>query len=213
MRIGYENDKQMELFTEHHGYDVLEYTANANLVAKNISNHEELDASDYDGNGNFIGARSDPMLFLIGNYNVEEDDQEVDIIDPIYKVVKANYGVAHGYRLWYYKTDSESLLVYYGRDISIGRCASKNKLRKNQEKDKEKGKGKMGEKDKENGKGKLGEKDEGNGNGKMGEKNDDDGQIRFSRLYVCYKGLKDGWIAGCRRLIGIDGCFLTHNCK
>nr|GEZ56834.1 hypothetical protein [Tanacetum cinerariifolium] len=238
MRIGYENDKQMELFTEHHGYDVLEYTANDNLVAKNISDYDELDASDYDGesepenvdfhtegergvhferlfiddpfltklvgNGNFICARSDPMPFLIGNYNVEEDDPEVDIIDPIYKVVKgktypvydpeecwkenkhvlgmryenpeqlkhalANYGVAHGYKLWYYRTDSESLLVYCGRDTSIGRCASKKKLRKNQEKDQEKGKGKMGEKDKENGKGKLGENDEENGKGKMGEK-------------------------------------------
>ncbi|GKB72428.1 hypothetical protein Tco_0933840, partial [Tanacetum coccineum] len=35
MRIGYENNKHMELFTEHHGYDVLEYTANDNLVANN----------------------------------------------------------------------------------------------------------------------------------------------------------------------------------
>ncbi|GKB72990.1 zinc finger, PMZ-type containing protein [Tanacetum coccineum] len=122
MRIGYENNKHMELFTEHHGYDVLEYTANDNLVANNISDYEESNVSDYDGesdpenvdfhtegeqgvhferlsiddpfltklvgNGNFIGARSDPMPFLIGNYNVEEDDPEVDIIDPIYKVVK-----------------------------------------------------------------------------------------------------------------------------
>ncbi|GJU09370.1 hypothetical protein Tco_1131766 [Tanacetum coccineum] len=204
-------------------------------IANNISDYEESDVSDYDGesdpenvdfhtegeqgvhferlsiddpfltklvgNGNFIGARSDPMPFLIGNYNVEEDDPEVDIIDPIYKVVKgksypvydpeecwkenkpvlgmryenpeqlkhalANYGVAHGYKLWYYRNDSESLLVYCGRDTSIGRCASKKKLRKNQEKDKEKGKGEMGEKDKEKGKGKLGEKDEENGKGKM----------------------------------------------
>nr|GEV57459.1 hypothetical protein [Tanacetum cinerariifolium] len=231
MRISYENDKHMELFTEHHGYDVLKYTANDNLVAKNISDYEELDASDYDGefepenvdfhtegeqgvhfkrlstddpfltklvgNGNFIGARSDPMPNLIGNYNVEEDDPEVDIIDPIYKVVKgktylvydpeecwkenkpvlgmryenpkqlkhalSNYGVARGYKLWYYETDSESLLAYYGKDTSIGRCAGKNKLSKIQEKDKEKGKGKIGENDMENGNGKLGKKDEENG--------------------------------------------------
>ncbi|GKD74880.1 hypothetical protein Tco_1333162, partial [Tanacetum coccineum] len=73
MRIGYENDKQMDLFIEHDVYDVLEYTANDNLVAKNFSND------------NFIGARSDPMPFLIGNYNAKEDGSEVDIIDPIYK--------------------------------------------------------------------------------------------------------------------------------
>ncbi|GKA26919.1 splicing factor [Tanacetum coccineum] len=73
MRIGYENDKQMDLFIEHDVYDVLEYTANDNLVAKNFSND------------NFIGARSDPIPFLIGNYNAKEDGSEVDIIDPIYK--------------------------------------------------------------------------------------------------------------------------------
>ncbi|GJT45326.1 hypothetical protein Tco_0954041 [Tanacetum coccineum] len=96
MRIDYENDKQIDLFTEHDGYDVLEYTANDNLVAKNFSDNEE--------------------------------------------------------------TDSESLLVYCGRDTSIGRCASKKTLMKDQEKDKEKDKGKMSEKDKQKGKGKMGEK-------------------------------------------------------
>ncbi|GKG64126.1 hypothetical protein Tco_0649376, partial [Tanacetum coccineum] len=36
----------MELFTEHHSYDVL---ANDNLVANNISDYKESDVSDYDG--------------------------------------------------------------------------------------------------------------------------------------------------------------------
>ncbi|GJW73748.1 hypothetical protein Tco_0133118 [Tanacetum coccineum] len=359
MRIGYENNKQMELFTEHHGYDVLEYTANDNLVANNISDYEESDVSDYDGesdpenvdfhtegeqgvhferlsiddpfltklvgNGNFIGARSDPMPFLIGNYNVEEDDPEVDIIDPIYKVVKGkSYPVYDPEECW---KENKRFSPYVCFGVRIA-------------KDKENGKGKLGEKDKENGKGKMVKSKEiikwtkikvleqkGHAcpfrlwaswmqnersfqiktlysdhkcardynlgslvtfrwiakhyakeiilnpsipirsmhndirekfliNVSMGqckrakqfalyeheggliehysklweyrnaviESNpgstchidqvvDDDGQIHFSRLYVCYKGLKDGWIAGCRRVIGIDGCFLTHHCK
>ena len=41
----------------------------------------------------------------------------------------------------------------------------------------------------------------------------DNGWTRFQRLYVCFKGVKDGWIAGCRKVIGIDGCFITHVCK
>ena len=41
----------------------------------------------------------------------------------------------------------------------------------------------------------------------------DNGQTRFQRLYVCFKGVKDGWIAGCRKVIGLDGCFITHTCK
>ncbi|KAL4560719.1 hypothetical protein LXL04_032873 [Taraxacum kok-saghyz] len=28
------------------------------------------------------------------------------------------------------------------------------------------------------------------------------------RFYVCFKNFKDGWIRGCRRVIGLDGCFL-----
>ncbi|GJR15859.1 hypothetical protein Tco_0798511 [Tanacetum coccineum] len=42
---------------------------------------------------------------------------------------------------------------------------------------------------------------------------EDDGKIHFTRMYVCFKGLKDGWLTGCRRVIGLDGCFLTHYCK
>nr|GFC17065.1 hypothetical protein CTI12_AA105810 [Tanacetum cinerariifolium] len=42
---------------------------------------------------------------------------------------------------------------------------------------------------------------------------EDDRCVYFKRFYVCFKGLKDGWKAGCRRVIGIDGSFLTHTYK
>ncbi|XP_023758853.1 uncharacterized protein LOC111907317 [Lactuca sativa] len=35
-----------------------------------------------------------------------------------------------------------------------------------------------------------------------------DSTAYFKRMYVCLKGVKDGWIEGCRRVIGVDGCFL-----
>lgn len=59
----------------------------------------------------------------------------------------ANYGVAHGYKLWYYRSDYKCLLVYCGRDISLGRCAGKKrtkgkKTREMQQKAKMTGKGK-----------------------------------------------------------------------
>ncbi|KAL4568417.1 hypothetical protein LXL04_024029 [Taraxacum kok-saghyz] len=40
-----------------------------------------------------------------------------------------------------------------------------------------------------------------------------DSTVYFSRMYVCFKGVKDGWIEGCRRVIGIDGCFLKGICR
>ncbi|GKD46895.1 hypothetical protein Tco_1271540 [Tanacetum coccineum] len=37
----------------------------------------------------------------------------------------ANYGVVHGYQLWYMKNDWRQVLVYCGRNIVEGRCAGK----------------------------------------------------------------------------------------
>ncbi|GKE38748.1 hypothetical protein Tco_1462153 [Tanacetum coccineum] len=35
----------------------------------------------------------------------------------------------------------------------------------------------------------------------------------FKRFYVCFKALKDGWNEGCRKVIGVDGCFLKGTIK
>nr|GFA38399.1 putative F-box domain-containing protein [Tanacetum cinerariifolium] len=39
------------------------------------------------------------------------------------------------------------------------------------------------------------------------------GNSYFRRFYIYFKGVKDGWKAGCRRVIGLDGCFLKHTCR
>lgn len=41
----------------------------------------------------------------------------------------------------------------------------------------------------------------------------DNGQTRFHKLYMCFTGVKDEWLAGCRKVIGIDGFFITHVSK
>ncbi|CAI9267999.1 unnamed protein product [Lactuca saligna] len=40
-----------------------------------------------------------------------------------------------------------------------------------------------------------------------------DGKKYFSKFYCCFQGVKQGWIEGCRRVIGLDGCFLKGVCK
>ncbi|CAI9259748.1 unnamed protein product [Lactuca saligna] len=40
-----------------------------------------------------------------------------------------------------------------------------------------------------------------------------DGSTMFKRFYVCFRGVRDGWVEGCRRVIGIDGWFLKGICK
>jgi len=36
---------------------------------------------------------------------------------------------------------------------------------------------------------------------------------RFDRFYVCFDACKRGFLAGCRKVIGLDGCFLKGLCK
>nr|KAJ0207855.1 hypothetical protein LSAT_V11C500238150 [Lactuca sativa] len=35
-----------------------------------------------------------------------------------------------------------------------------------------------------------------------------DGTNHFSKFYVFFDGVKNGWLEGCRKVIGIDDCFL-----
>ncbi|GKB45964.1 zinc finger, PMZ-type containing protein, partial [Tanacetum coccineum] len=39
------------------------------------------------------------------------------------------------------------------------------------------------------------------------------GRTCFTRFYVCFKAMKDGWNDGCKRVIGLDGCFLKATCR
>ena len=40
-----------------------------------------------------------------------------------------------------------------------------------------------------------------------------DGLIRFRRLYICFDSLARGFLEGCRKVIGLDGCFLKTETK
>lgn len=39
------------------------------------------------------------------------------------------------------------------------------------------------------------------------------GKTLFVYFYVCFDALKRGWLEGCRKIIGFDGCFLKGSCK
>ncbi|KAG5610990.1 hypothetical protein H5410_022271 [Solanum commersonii] len=39
------------------------------------------------------------------------------------------------------------------------------------------------------------------------------GKTLFVYFYVCFDALKRGWLEGCRKIIGLDGCFLKGLCK
>ena len=41
----------------------------------------------------------------------------------------------------------------------------------------------------------------------------DANRVMFDRFYVCFNACKRGFLDGCRRIIGVDGCFLKGICK
>ncbi|GJY09764.1 zinc finger, PMZ-type containing protein [Tanacetum coccineum] len=108
------------------------------------------------------------------------------------KIMLANYGVANDYQLWYKMNDYKSLLVLCGRNVKEGRCASKVGKEKVAE---SKGKEKVAE-----GKGK-----EKVVEGKCKEKAAEGSKAA--------EALKDGWNEGCKKVIGLDGCFLKGTIK
>nr|GEV00017.1 uncharacterized protein [Tanacetum cinerariifolium] len=162
----------------------------------------------------------------------------------------ANYGVTHGYQLWYMQNDTYKLLVKCGRDVSAGKYTGKGSA----EGSSYKGKEKLGKDRSEPSKNSIRSKfminfslgkckrakqaalfdheeglidhyskiwqyrqavlDSNPGSTchiDLEEKDDD--LTYFKRIYVCFSGLKAGWLEGCRKVIGIDRCFLTHTCK
>ena len=41
----------------------------------------------------------------------------------------------------------------------------------------------------------------------------EEGTSMFSKIYICFHALKQGWISGCRPILGLDGCFIKNMCK
>ncbi|GJV64633.1 calcium/proton exchanger [Tanacetum coccineum] len=236
------------------------------------------------------------------------------------KMCLANYGVANGYQLWFYRNDWMKLLVYCGRDMEAGRCVGYNSMKKKKKTElgeneslnvmKKKKKTELGENESLNvnkvttrSRSKI---DEGTSKSpktpiraitsgslmtyrwithhyakqliadpfiptlkmktdirekflinvilrqckrakqralfdyegglkehygrlwgyrqtildsnpgstcRLDDEETESGHYYFKRIYVCFKGVKEGWLAGCRKVIGLDGCFLKHTCR
>ncbi|GJS88600.1 calcium/proton exchanger [Tanacetum coccineum] len=343
MTLGYQNGFKIDLYAEHHGYDVMVMVRDDNFPRPDAHLIEDHASSDEEDNGNFIGIFDDRNPHLEGTY-VEEDDPEDDIVDMKYKVKPGiSYPTFNPATPWNEQKpilgikyenplQLKQSLANYG--VTNGRCAIKRKSKgvrltstgpsKNEKThSKDKGKGVANnEKTPSKGKGKRiadeSQPESANtptkwtkekikrvkdtpsshyysfrlwaswmSSGKsfqiksltlitsvlgtitwgpwlhingllviilgqckrakqctmydhggrlvehysklweyrlaMLESNlgstcyldvkEDDGCVYFKRFYVCFKGLKDGWKAGCKRVIGIDGSFLTHTCK
>ncbi|GKC15833.1 hypothetical protein Tco_1012615 [Tanacetum coccineum] len=124
MVLGYQNGYRMDLYTEIYGYDVLEMLTDGNLhkddehvIKEDKDLSEDSDTEYVDFNTEEDDPNNDEIVakYKIRNdvqypsYNLDTPWKEFQAILGIkfespkqLKLALADYGVAHGYRLWYY---------------------------------------------------------------------------------------------------------------
>ncbi|GJS59676.1 hypothetical protein Tco_0654460 [Tanacetum coccineum] len=87
LRVGYENKWFVNLYTEHHDYDMLEFLTiegEENIVIKNLSTQDPFLNKLCSNHGSFSGFIDEPLT-------VDQepiDDPDAASIDPLYKVMR-----------------------------------------------------------------------------------------------------------------------------
>ncbi|GKC93618.1 zinc finger, PMZ-type containing protein, partial [Tanacetum coccineum] len=120
IKLGYKNGTEVDLYTEFNGYDVMDMISNDYLFEPDetlVDPDYESEDLDYDPKNidfHTEGTRDNLIPPLTGKYILEEEDLDDDLLDA--------------------KSESNSLLVYCGRDVELGRCASRRGLIKKKKK-------------------------------------------------------------------------------
>nr|GEV80701.1 RNA-directed DNA polymerase, eukaryota, reverse transcriptase zinc-binding domain protein [Tanacetum cinerariifolium] len=119
----WDNGCKVELYVEHHGYNVLDG------VTEEVVDEELDDEIEMEDVFEFVGLDHVGFSYPVYNPNLpwnemasllgmkfEHPDQLKDCL--------INYGVANGYQLWYRRNDYRNILVLCGKNIKEGRCSS-----------------------------------------------------------------------------------------
>nr|GEW00804.1 hypothetical protein [Tanacetum cinerariifolium] len=142
IKVGYELGNEIDMYVEHYGYDIMELVK---LEVNEEHNYNSIEESDDE----YYGSNDYEEIENV-DFQTEKDERlvikSISTHDPFLtklcsarimfrgmryetpyqlKLALENYGVAHGYQLWYIKNDWREVLVYYGRNMEEGRCAGK----------------------------------------------------------------------------------------
>ncbi|GJS17730.1 hypothetical protein Tco_0412202 [Tanacetum coccineum] len=133
LRVGYENKWFVNLYTEHHDYDVLGFlTIEGNVNDTPFESSDEYESKPIDDPD---AASIDPLFKVKRGVSYPKHDPTIswNEMQPVLgmryehpeqlKLALAKYGVANGYQLWYMRNDWTCMLVYCGRNVEAGRCA------------------------------------------------------------------------------------------
>ncbi|GJZ29451.1 zinc finger, PMZ-type containing protein [Tanacetum coccineum] len=121
----------------------------------------------------------------------------------------ANYEVANVYQLLFMQNNHSKLLVYCGGDVSEGKCAffkGKKPKDKTNDVDCSTNSDKGDRLDDAECSSKPATKKNGRSSEAIKDRwktkdMDDDGKITFQRMYICFKGIKQGWLDACRKVV------------
>ncbi|GJS06261.1 zinc finger, PMZ-type containing protein [Tanacetum coccineum] len=206
LNVGYDNGNMIDLFIEYYDYDVMGFI---NIKPSLEQNIEDSDCySSDDGKG-----MDDVEFQTKGDDNVVIKD--ISTSYPFLNNLCSSRALFRGSRQQQVPDiddieedpDNDQIDPLH-KVKKEGRCACKkgNKVMPNKDK---------------SGVGNNANLGNGEGSSKQVKKSnfkrldvfESDGSPYFKRMYICFKGVKDGWLAGCRKVIGLDGCFLKHTCR
>ncbi|GJZ18222.1 splicing factor [Tanacetum coccineum] len=227
VKLAYDNGCKVELYVKNHGYDVMaDGEVEIEVVDEELD--DEIEMEDL-VDGKFIsdkdfGAKVDTQSSSSRNVDDSSVDNRFKVKEgfsyPVFnpnlpwnemapilgmkfehpdqlKDCLINYGVANRYQLWYRRNDYRHISVLCGKNVKEGRCSS------------QKGKQKVVED--------IDYKDEilstNPGSSVLLDVDTmNDGKTQFKMMYIFFKAMKEGWTS-CRRVIGLDGCFLKLTCR
>ncbi|GJX06987.1 calcium/proton exchanger [Tanacetum coccineum] len=130
LKVGYDNGFQIDIDDDLEEIENVDFHTEGDdsVVIKNIATQDP-----------FLTKLCSARILFRGKKGVVYPSFDLDIpwdkMEPILgmryetpqqlKMALENYGVAHGYQLWYMKNDWRQVLVYCDRNIVEGRCAGK----------------------------------------------------------------------------------------
>ncbi|GJU04070.1 hypothetical protein Tco_1114408 [Tanacetum coccineum] len=204
-----------------------------NVVIPNVTT-TNLFLNKLCGNNGYFRGFSDEHVPV--NNNIPEVDPDESNIDARFKIKKGVSYPKFDHGLEWNKIELVlCMLVQCGRDVKVGKCAGAYIKKKVQKKLLDDTDGVVGCSDK--GKKHIftrsmkdGEDTSTDYEGSVKQKSEildtnpsstcmldveetDNGNSYFKRFYVCFKGVKDGWLEGCRKIIGLDSFFPKQTCK
>nr|GEV42067.1 zinc finger BED domain-containing protein RICESLEEPER 2 [Tanacetum cinerariifolium] len=146
VKLSYDNGCKVELYVEHHGYNVLD-GVNEEVVGEELDDEikmedvskfvgldhvgeEDVELSNTGLNDIFLNMLVDGKFISDKDFGTKVDTQSSSSRNVDDSFVDGRFKVANGYQLWYRRNDYRNILVLCGKNVKEGRCPSHKGIQK-----------------------------------------------------------------------------------